>query len=327
LTDGFPFGKKPIPESRYREYAGRSVLALNRRLKSGTVDEGDLFAIALLATPIHIIGPTEFITHMKGFLALLKHVSQDAESNRERYPLQMLWPFVRDELILFGYEYLSPGNYDRITEDEMFCCLTQASLDTGSIKGFQERQEYQGLLGGPGTTYRNSKKALHVASTKQLVMLKTALALKNQNRPRLYCGEQDRPISSIVADVRTNLLPIDEERMLELIVQEMTEVGDRGERNPTALVEPQPLVGILRVLLCRLLIVAIEASSIPQGLESTKGIAAANALISFVVRVYAIAFRSRSRDIAGACMDSSRAENVLLVKYERSRSDIQISDI
>jgi hypothetical protein len=119
-------------------------------------------------------------------------------------------------------------------------------------------------------------------------------------------------ISFVLSDVRANLHPINEERILESFGQEMARMMKSGLVSDVV----DFAVGLLRLLLCRLLIVILEAPSIDQVLNSGDAIAAAAKLTSFIVRVYKIAFPFRDYDASMTETAIAHTEAGLNFKHE-----------
>jgi hypothetical protein len=287
LSDGLHFGKPPMGARKYRDYSVRAVQALKRRLQDPiVVDEGDLFAVSLLALPVHIIDQAEFVMHMDGFIALATHLSK----NEKEHVLRAFWPLARDEMIAFGYQLsLNMGNIKSMTYH--LCRLCPVG---NGYEAFQERQKYQSLVYGANIA-GCSTSSLDKTSRQQLLFLRRCLHLVAEKGFSAALDWYNSDIGSILMDVRDNLHPIDEERMLQCFAVEVTGMREKEKRE----YKPDTVdaaVGLLRLLLCRLLIIVLESRPINQALNSENAIAAAARLTSFIVRVYNMAFPSSNRE-------------------------------
>jgi hypothetical protein len=90
---------------RVLESANRAIGVIGRKSHS-KMDEGDLFASALLAYQTYInltSSREEYSTHIKGFMSLLKLLSSRADKNTSTV-LGVFWPLARDLLLDLSYE-------------------------------------------------------------------------------------------------------------------------------------------------------------------------------------------------------------------------------
>lgn len=305
LSDGLPFGKPPIGTRKYREYSVRAVQALTQRLRDPiVVDEGDLFAVSLLALPVHIIDQSEFMMHMDGFTALATHLSK----NGKEHELRAFWPLARDEMIAFAYELsLNMGNIKSMTYHLSRVCPVGNGYET-----FQERQKYQSLVYGPKIA-GCSTSSLDKTARQQLLFLRRCLHLVAEKGFSASLDWYNSDIGSILMNVRDNLRPIDEERMLQCFTAELTGMGEKEKRKPDTV---DTAVGLLRLLLCRLLIIVLESRPINKALNSENAIAAAARLTSYIVRVYNMAFPCSNREASMTNIAIGHIEAALNFRHE-----------
>jgi hypothetical protein len=129
------------------------------------VDEGDLFAVSLLAMPVHIIGQVEFTMHMDGFDSLATHLSNNARNKGQEHTLRAFWPLVRDEMIAFGYELSKYcGEVKSMVYPLSHACPIGRAYDA-----FEERQNYDNLLCRAWTRRQHNKCfSSNIVSTRQL---------------------------------------------------------------------------------------------------------------------------------------------------------------
>jgi hypothetical protein len=288
----------------------RAVHALEQRLKDPqVVDEGDLFAVSLLAMAVHSIGPVEFVIHMNGFAALSSHLSNNLTSSDEQPILKAFWPFVRDEMIVYGYELSGYFNeaHSLIYKLIQTCCVGTA------YETSQERQKYQSLLYGANIA-GYSTSSLHKTSTQQLLLLKQCLILVTQRGVTSDLDRLSSEITSILMNVQENLHSIDDAKILEGLVTEMTRTREGDMKNMNSDIV-EAVVGLLRLLLCRILIIALETRPFSRALDSASTIATAARLTSFIVCVYNIAFPLRNRGVSMTEIAIERTEAACHFRY------------
>jgi hypothetical protein len=299
LSDGLRFGKPPTGMHGYREFSALAVEALERRLRNpAVIDEGDLFAVSLLAMPVHIIGQVKFTMHMDGFNALAVHLSNNARNKGQKHTLRIFWPLVRDEMIAFGYEL---SKYSAEAQS-MVCHLSRVCPVGRAYDAFEERQNYNSLL-RRATIAGYSTSNVETTSTQQMLLLKQCIASATQRGISRALVPRSSDIPLVLTNVRANLHPIDEERILKSFGLEIARMK-KGESDSDI---DDAAVGLLRLLLCRLLIIVLEAPSIEHALNSRNAIAAASRLTTFIVHVYNVAFRFRGRSMADRPITHTRA--------------------
>ena len=118
------------------QHAERACGKLGRRLADpASIDEGDLFVACLLAIGCaRTCRQEEFVLHMKGFIAILAHLS-----GRQSHTFFMFWPLARDEMLLEAYEYFSFC-------DDVVGLLSEATIRFLGPNIFQQRQKYENEL-------------------------------------------------------------------------------------------------------------------------------------------------------------------------------------
>ena len=85
-------------------YVGRACKSLKLRLNDpNIIDEGDLFATALLAM-LDWTSPERYETHVNGFLAIMRHLYSRSNDNSKSYQLGALWKTVRDMMLAIAVE-------------------------------------------------------------------------------------------------------------------------------------------------------------------------------------------------------------------------------
>jgi hypothetical protein len=237
---------------------------------------------------------------MEGFTSMMIYLSK---RNRDEHKLKVFWPLIRDEMITHGTEYLFSSIAGTNTP-EVITRLNDVCHDAIAYKAFQERKDYQSQL-QLATISGYSTNGLHKTATQQFVLLKRCLSMAQSGT-----GDSNH-ITPILMDVRANLHPIDDEQILELWFLKITQV--RGQKYTPSFLH-EGAVGFLRLLHCRLLIVVLETLPLGQALYSKTGNAAAERLISFITRVYEIAFlNSGASD--GAMMSRAIAQTEAAVDH------------
>jgi hypothetical protein len=266
-------------------YYSRAVKTLRLKLQSpDSIDEGDLFAVALLAMWAgNMCLEDDFIKHTQGFMSLKKHLSTTASKNK----LSIFWPMAQDELILHAFD-LSSEDGDGIV-NSVTHTLCRATHEIGGHEALQQRQVYMTALGRqPNSAF--SALGLLETSWQQYFILRGCLKLRAQDRTWQYHAY----IVSILAGVQSALEPFDDAELLSKFGKDMIEFKER--KGFTRFSLQSNATGILCVLLCRLLVLVLEAPSINQGLYSLDGIAAATKILLFVNRVDAFGHRSQNND-------------------------------
>lgn len=264
-------------------YYSRAVETLRLKLQSpGSIDEGDLFAVGLLAMWAgNMCLDDDFIKHTQGFISLKKHLSQKATDNK----LSIFWLMAHDELILHAFD-LSSEDGDGIV-NSVTHTLCRDTHEIGGREALQLRQAYMTALGRPKTSAFSALGLLET-SWQQYFVLRGCLKLKAQDRT----GEYRPYIASILAGVESALEPFDDEKLLSTFEKDMEEFKER--KGFTRFSLQSNATGILCVLLCRLLVLVLEAPSINHGLYSLDGIATATKIVLFVNHVDAFGHRSQS---------------------------------
>ena len=250
------------------EYHRRATQSLQRKLNDPpSIEEGDLFAVSLLAmwASCHRMND-RFTAHTRGFTALMNHLRQNTPPMLST--LSVFWPMARDEIILHAYD-LELDSEGGIAND--LC----SNAFTGD-EAFQERQEYQHAL-GRDTLCEVSVDGLFSAAWQQLFVLR---ACSN----KVIQGERKDIVSVIatLAGVRASLYPYDHEQLVTTFLTELTEFDKRNTTNRWPFLDKA--AGIVCLLLCKLLLIVLEAPSVSYGIYSKEGIDAANMFVIFINR-------------------------------------------
>ena len=277
---GWHFENHPDRDS----YRWSAVQALRRRLNNPSViDEGDLFAVLWLTLLSGVYArDIEFTTHIQGFLAVMKHLSQKARGDAHLYRLAILWPLLRDEIVLYGLDLFLGGR--GTVMDTIIYEMCRPSYGLAGRKALRESQEYQSVIREVSTVY--SVDGLVVTTWQQFVLLKKCIDMKRESRGRLDL-ESDAYVASILTDVQVNLSQVDDNSLIESLEHDMMAIWESEKPNPF-----YPLhiaSGLLWLLLCRLLIIVIAAPSFSSGLNTTEAITVANQLATVIQRVENIA--------------------------------------
>ena len=119
------------------QYYGRALKALKRKLSDpASVDEGDLFAIALLAMwSGNMCMDDEFQWHTRGFIAMMDHLTHKASTDTSSNRLSIFWPMARDELILHAYDVSSDSGVGII--DSVAHTLCRSAHQSGGHEAFR----------------------------------------------------------------------------------------------------------------------------------------------------------------------------------------------
>jgi hypothetical protein len=272
----------------------RAIQAIRHKLDNpSSIDEGDLFAVALLGmSTACFCMDTEFRVHVQGFFALSQFLSDNVGGNLAHYPMAVFWPMARDQLILHAYELESDKEASII--DNITQTLCRDPPETTGQEVFSTRQSYQSMLYNP-TMFGFTVDGLLTTAWQQLLLLRACfkLAAKRDSGGSKY----DSYIASVLAEVRANLHPFNEEQLMESFTMETPSDAER----PAFLRYAAP---ILCLLLCRLIIIVLEAPSINDGFHSTEGITATITVTSFILRVEDIVFGRKTLPFGSSIVPS-----------------------
>jgi len=254
-------------------YYGRAVEALRFKLQNPTsIDEGDLFAVALLAMWAgNMCLDTDYTKHVHGFLSLMKHLSGNTDNQ-----LAVFWPMARDEIILHAYDLSSEtgeGIVNSVTHT-----LCRSTHDVGGPEVLQQRQDYMTALSRPVHS-ATSALGLLETSWQEYFVLRGCLKLVTE-----YPNGQYQPyILSVLSGVESALAPFNDRKLLSTFEKEMAEFTER--KGFTRFSFQSNATGVLCLLLCRLLLLVLGGLSVNHGLYSLDGIAMATKIILFINRV------------------------------------------
>jgi hypothetical protein len=132
------------------EYMQRTSSALRNRLQNpSSIDEGDLFAVSLLA--MCSVTESEVISvHVTGVLAIAESLFEKAEGDLSRYSFARFWEMARDEIIRHAWDW----NCEKSSETAKVRQLTDTFQRVTDKSIFKGRVEYETDLGGNQTCTR-----------------------------------------------------------------------------------------------------------------------------------------------------------------------------
>jgi hypothetical protein len=259
-------------------YHHRAVSALQLKLDNPRlVDEGDLFAVALLAMWAACYREDErFMAHTTGFASLVKHLSKT--TNRSSYQLSPFWQMAQDEIILHAYG-LQSGPEDEVTK-------ALCSPGITAEQAFQERQEYQRLLSRQRIC-GVSVDGLFSATWQQFFVLRACFKEISKT------GKRDSThVEGVLVKVGANLRHYDCENMVRAFLMEAGECDK--EQNADRWRYLDKAASIVCLLLCHFLVKVLEAPSVIEGMQSKDGISAGNLLLMFIYSVELMLFGYRA---------------------------------
>ena len=231
-------------------YYGRAVEALRfRLLNPESIDEGGLFAVALLAMWAgNMCLDTDYIKHVHGFLSLMKYLSRKPDNK-----LAVFWPMARDEIILHAYD-LSSETGDGIV-NSVTHTLCRSTHEVGGAEALQQRQDYMTALSRPMNS-ATSALGLLETSWQEYFVLRGCLKLATEYPD----GQYQSYILSVLSGVESALAPFDDRQLLSTFENEMEEFKER--KGFTRFSFQSNATGILCLLLCRLLLLVLQGQSV-----------------------------------------------------------------
>ena len=155
---GTSFQQLPSEELllRQTEYTARARQMLIAKLDNpGMVDEGDLFASALLALCSEP-GSYEFDVYVGGFLKIMKCLHSLGGDSTNDYPLGHVWPAMRDGLVDYILRHCRSDEARRNCKSSFL----QVLKSSYTVKGFVNTEEKSELLAvsftifGPGRFFQ-----------------------------------------------------------------------------------------------------------------------------------------------------------------------------
>lgn len=282
-------------------YRWAAIEGMRRRLGTPSeLDEGDLFATGWLTLLSGVYArDLEFISHFTGFAAMARHLESSNRLNS--HILSPLWPLLRDEMILYGLDYFLGGHGSIMNTVLYSMCLPSSTLS--GRNSLPETRKFQAIIGDV-TSSAFSVDGLVATTWQQYVLLHQCIQLRTAPEGSEHKVENN--VMSLTQIVRMNLAVVDDARLLVEMEDEMKAIWDRFPGNPF-----YPLhiaTGILWLLLCRLLLVVLEAQSYSLGLRTPDGLAAVTHLGQIIAQVEKIAM-CRPSDLSDSSSHKTVPEN------------------
>jgi hypothetical protein len=259
------------------EYSQKACQALKRRLyKPALIDEGDLFATALL-TLCPGLKSSEFMPHMEGFMAIMRHLTEMVGGHVESYALAPFWTLVKDEITSF----LSFPDEDLISR------WSNAIYEVFGHQTFHERTSYKGLLDQDSTS-DNTWGKLFDAACRQYTWLDECYTLRVQ---KPSCDSVRSYIDSVLNGLRGEYVSIDEDYYFDWLSKLLFQLIDTTQAQELRKIEMtlRPSVfGLLDNGLGLLLFALLEAHSLEEGRKSQSAVRASVTAFSRAYRIQAL---------------------------------------
>jgi len=267
-----------------RRHVDVTFAELSRQLSNPTaIHESDIFIAYLLALWSCDVDPTATEVHIEGVVAILRHLSRKMGCQFLDSPMFPFWAFLRDEILWLARKW---NSYHRFCQD---------FRDILGPKTIQQRQRYESelrrvaMLSQPQDT---DGKIFFGRSINTSVH--TMIELAKVIERGYHRSEQDPIVESILVELHIEQRSIEQkgrETLLDLDLKPLQHGDYVADWEIEARVVDH-IHNLIVLYLCRLATLALEASSIEDGLGSPAGVAASAALIW-------ILYRSRGFFLAG----------------------------
>lgn len=253
------------PTPLERQHVDITIRELSRKLSNpSTIDEGDIFVSYLLAVWYGDGDSAAIEVHVRGLLALMRHLSQNPAFFMS--PMAPFWALIRDEMLW-------------LTRKSADCSwIYQDFRDILGQKTILQRQKYEEELRAVGPFNFPTEKVFHGRSmyTSVHTVIESAKIITRQ------ISGPDPLIESVLVELQVESNLVEQRHHEDFLDMELLPI-QRGEyvkdwKDELTIVERMHDVILLYV--CRTATIALKASSIQEGLCTQEGIAAMTSLIS-----------------------------------------------
>lgn len=264
--------RSPTPsEQHHVDIAFRS---LSQKLSNPSdIEESDIFVAYTLAMWSRNIDKTAAQAHIKGVLALMRHVTHNKGLSTS--PMAPFWALVRDDILWLM----------RKSDDSYGLCQDFRSIL--GPKTIQQRRSYENEISRITPTSQGNTKLLFgrsmYTSVHSMVDLVRIVDHKSQSQKGT---ELDPIIESVLVELRIERSLV-EAKKHEVWLNLELEPLPFGHYVKNCEIEAdvvKRLYDLLITSVCRVAMVALEAPSIQQGLRSAEGIKAYETLFSLIER-------------------------------------------
>lgn len=269
---------EPFEGHRVCDHMQRACSVLKNRLEDPSIiDEGDLFAVALLAM-CSVSEEDTFLVHVDGFSAVAGFLFERAKGNLTSYSLASFWAMARDEIIRHAWDW----NSEKSRESKILCGLIEVFRKVTGHSIFEKRIEYEKELEGDHT-------CTHVVSSFTTTWQQFVF-LENQVRSKavvvaLANLESEAQFMATLPNIFVHLYGgLDENELLRYIyikLREAAQLGAEGKSEGTTKREARRAAACLFLRqLCRMFLVLLEAPSPEEGACSPAFVEAVKPLFS-----------------------------------------------
>ena len=236
------------------------------------IDEGDIFVSYLLAVWYINIDPTAIDIHVQGLFAIMRHLSQNVEFTTS--PMSPFWALLRDEILWLTRR---SNNCRRICRD---------FRDILGPKTIQQRQTYENELRTAAQFRHPNAKVFYGRNmyTSVHTLMDSARILDQHD-----LSTHDPLIESVLVELHVEHRLVKEKRHEDFLESEIAPLqkGQYVKDHHVELTVIERLHDLIVLHVCRLTTIALEATSIQQGLYSAEAMIEATSLLSVLRRASA----------------------------------------
>lgn len=263
------------------EYEQRTCSALQSRLQNAFIlDEGDLFAVALLAM-CSVREENVMSLHIKGFSAITETLFERAKGDITRYTFARFWEMARDEIVRHAWDC----NSEKSSESGGIRQLDNTFQKVTSKSIFEKRVQYEKELEGDQTCSRFVR--LFSTTWQQFLSLETLVHSKLNSTAPADSEHEVAHTPATPPDIYLSLYSgIDGSELLCYAVTKLREAVQlrlSGHSTGTKRREARRAATCLLLRqLCRMLLVIHEAPSPQRGVTSPAFVTALTQLFSLL---------------------------------------------
>jgi hypothetical protein len=290
------------PTQSEQQHVDIAFRSLSQKLSNpSAIEESDIFVAYTLAMWSRNIDKIATQAHIKGVIALMRHISQNQDLSAS--PMAPFWALIRDDLLWL---------MRKSDESYRLCQDFRAILGPKTI---QQRRIYETELSSISPTGQSTTKVLlgrtMYASVHSMVDLVRIVDHKSQSHND---SDLDPIIESVLVELRIESSLVDAKKH-ELWLDLALEPLQFGQYVKDWQVEADVVgrfCGLLITSVCRLTVVALEAPSIQIGLRSAEATTAYKTLIAVVDRArYFVAAGFKDERMFGTGKSTRRCADTL----------------
>jgi hypothetical protein len=248
-------------------------------LRPAEIDESQVFVTYMLAMWSADIDPAAAQVHIKGVVAILRHLSTKLGARFWTSPMAPFWALLRDEALW-------------LTRKSENCHgLCQDFRDILGPKTIQQRQTYENELRGamvPQFRLPSSKVFFGRSMYTSVHTLIESAKIVHQRDQRhgLHSSAHDPLIESIAVELRVEECLVERKQHESFLDLELRPLQNGGYVKDwhVELTIIERIHDLIILYVCRLATIALESASIRTGFRSSAGIAASTSLISVLRR-------------------------------------------